>query len=113
MGNFFGADIESSRLREGDHRERDPRYAARNKCLYCGEWIRDNAKTCKSHKSRYDTNVRYPAKRLHSLLTRLESLPGDQVAVNQSELLSLIRWAEAEQWRAFYNRLASILERVE
>jgi len=57
--------------------------------------------------------VRYPAKRLHSLLTRLESLPGDQVAVNQSELLSLIRLAESEQWRAFYDRLAFILERVE
>jgi len=111
MGNFFGADVEYSRRRDGDHRERDSRYSEHRTCYYCSEWIKNVSKTCKAHQTKYETEVRQPAKRLHSLLSRISEMPGDEPIIGHSDLLRLIQLAEESRWLEMYAHLALVLER--
>lgn len=112
MGDFWGADTTGSGIIEGDHRERDARYNQHIICCYptCFEWIKNGAKTCKRHRSWYDTNIRFPARRLNSLLCRLEDLSGNLKIVDEGDAIILLDCAVEDGLRAAYDRLALILE---
>jgi len=114
MGNFYGEDDAPSKPRHGDeYKATDARYSQVNRCCYpgCNEWIRNDAHTCLPHRGWYQQRILYPAKRLHSVLTLLEDLPGDSVAVTQADLLRIIQLAEAGRWAQMYAHLSGSLER--